>query len=267
MNQSETFVNDDTTAGAEQHYMDKIDENTACTITSSSQLFWYINEKQSPDASIGIISKDVIGIRNFSSSCMYINAGDDWISAKSNTLTITGTTGTITVDDVQYTLDLSDGYILNMDDDGDYAYSERDFTHSIKLLTDESLIGISFDGYSTSQMEYYAYVRFSGNTIQDSISVDTSSGFSVGTITSIHGGYSYQDKDGYVEYDITGPISITPSNASDDFSVNWFLYPRSITVDKSLNGPEYDLIRMMPVIMIAGVVIASIGAFVINRRE
>ena len=190
-------------------------------------------------------------------------------------ITITDGIGTVAQGDQKYTTgDISDGYIL--DKDGEFGLN----TTNGNINAVDPLIAIYSSSRNSSIPDpsinqgimRFLYIEIEKSEVVYSVSLEkteyndnTYDNF--GTIESFNGNgaCNYEVMDGYIQYTVTGPISVTTS--FDDEIVNYILYPLSIDFTLSKEGPEYDLIRVVPIIMIAGVVIASIGAFVISRRE
>ena len=198
-------------------------------------------------------------------------------------IVITDGIGTITQDDNTYTTtNISDGYILSENGEfglwniAPYGIATGVFNVSGPLIAISMRQSDSSASASIMGITNYNYMEFEKSDIVYSISLCKNGPSStydiIGTIVSFNenNACSYEVANGYIQYTITNRIDITQSYPSSQYNtttVAWFLYPLSIDITLTKEGSEYDLIRMIPVIMIAGVVIASIGAFVINRRE
>lgn len=253
----------------------KIGEGTYdITIKPNSSFNWRINGENYRNP-IGVFSENMIGYASSYNSICFKDTSGQWVKIRDGfTLSITGGTATVTFDQTTYTVDVSDGYVI--DPDGDFRLYQKDQYEDtyINTLTDDPLIGIGV-GANSYGVSGLAYVEFIGTDIVNSLSCgiannsNLTTDFEFDTVESINDNeaYTFEQMDGYISY--TGfreDIDITTS-ADRDTSLMYVLGPASITVDRTLEGPEYDMIRILPVIMFAGVVIASIGAFVINRRE
>lgn len=242
----------------------------------SASASWEINDEDYQN-DLAVISENLIAYAGYGDNkgiCFKDTSGH-WVKIWSNfAFNITDGTATVVYNSqTTYTIDVSDGYIINPDGDYRLADPGSDETH-ISTLSNESLIGIGEIGGNVG-IGKLAYVEFIGTDIIQSIScvitgnTNLSTNFEFNTVESINDNdaYTFEHMDGYTSYTFfEKDIDITTS-ADYGISLEWVLYPTSITVDRTLEGPEYDMIRILPVIMIAGVVIASIGAFVISRRE
>lgn len=198
-----------------------------------------------PVAYVDMVSGTSIGYINGATS----TSGPVTISATFGSDSITfkvDRNGTATQSTHNYTW----GLVLCNDEEGEYYAAVPDGVGYITDTKEVILGGLYSTGDLDTPYYYYdgvAHVSVSAYTIDVALTTSVASG-----TTDI--------------YNVTSSVTITDGDDSETFTPYWIMLPHTVTGHAS-SGAAYNLLGVIPIIVITGILLAGVGAIFVRNRD